>query len=384
MSTLLLVGLGHLGGQLLDGLAREVPAWRLVGASRDAVRGRARVNVARLAAVALGHDPRVEFAPLDIGDGAAVATVVDRVRPDVIVSTVTRQTWWLRDLLPEPDAASLARARFGAWLPVHLAPTLRLMRALRDAGYRGPVVTAAYPDVVNAVCARLGLAPTCGLGNLDEIEPKVRWLAAERLRVAPGALRVTLVAHHALERFVFGDRPAAREAAPPFFLRVACGEEDVTQAAGGDALLFAPWPLPATPAWHALTAASALRLIRALRSDAPVRLHAPAPRGLPGGYPVIASRAGVEVAPIDGVSLDEAIALNERAQRWDGIERIEADGTVVVSEEDAEVLRHVLGYDGARFAPAEAEARADELVARFREFARRAGVDVDRLRARML
>lgn len=382
MSTLLLVGLGHLGGQLLDELAREVPAWRLVGASRDAGRGRARVNLARLAAVALGHDPRVEFAPLDIGDGEAVAAVVDRVRPDLIVSTVTRQTWWLRDLLPEPDAASLARARFGAWLPVHLAPTLRLMRALRAAGYRGPVVTAAYPDAVNVVCARLGLAPTCGLGNLDEIEPKVRWLAAERLRVAPGALRVTLVAHHALERFVFGDRPAAREAAPPFFLRVACGEEDVTQVAGGDALLFAPWPLPATPAWHGLTAASALRLIRALRSDAPVRLHAPAPRGLPGGYPVIASRAGVEAAPIDGVSLAEAVALNERAQRWDGIERIEADGTVVVCEEDAEVLRHVLGYDGARFAPAEAEARADELVARFRQFARRAGVDVDRLRAR--
>ncbi len=48
----------------------------------------------------------------------------------------------------------------------------------------------------------------------------------------------------------------------------------------------------------------------------------------------------------------------------------------------AEALRETLGYDCPRLHPAEADARADELVARFKEYARRHGVDIDRARGR--
>ncbi len=378
--TLLLVGLGHLGGVILELLARDRTLSRIIAATRHVERGRARVNLARVGAATEGRAPALEFAPLDVNDADAVAALVDRVRPDIVLSTATLQTWWLAELLPEQQAASLGRARFGAWLPVHLAPTLRLMTALRDAGYRGLTLTAPYPDVVNCVLARAGLAPTCGVGNLDEIEPKVRLLAAERLGVGPGEVTVTLVAHHALERFVYA---GAGGEPPPHFLRVECGGRDVTRSVRAEDLLFAPYLLPPTPAWHFLTGASTTRLVRALQSETPVRLHAPAPGGLPGGYPVLASRDGVKPAPIDGLPLEDAVTINERSHRWDGIERIEPDGTVTVCDEDACVLRDVLGYDGARVAPAAAEARAHELIARFREFARRAGVDIDRVRVRL-
>lgn len=375
--TLLLVGLGHLGGVMLELLARDRTLGRIIAATRNAERGRARVNLARVGVATEGHAPILEFAPLDVNDADAVAALVDRVRPDIVLSTATMQTWWLTELLPEAEAASLGRARFGAWLPVHLAPTLKLMTALRGAGYRGLTLTAPYPDVVNCVLGRLNLAPTCGVGNLDEIEPKVRLLAADRLGVDSDEVTVTLVAHHALERFVYA---GASGEPPPHFLRVECGGRDVTREVRAEDLLCAPYPLPPTPAWHFLTAASTVRLVRALASEMPVRLHAPAPGGLPGGYPVLVSRDGVAPAPIDGLSLDQAIAINERAHRWDGIERIEPDGTVVVCDEDACVMRDVLGYDGARLAPADADGRGRELVARFREFARRAGVDLDRAR----
>jgi hypothetical protein len=252
------------------------------------------------------------------------------------------------------------------------------MRALRAADYRGLTLTAPYPDVVNCVLGRVGLAPTCGIGNLDEIEPKVRALAAGRLKADPRGLAVTLVAHHALERYVYA---GAEGEPPPYFVRVECGGRDVTSEVRAGELVLAPWTLPPTPAWHGLTAASAARLVRALGSEAPVRVHAPAPGGLPGGYPVLASREGVRVAPIDGLSQDEAIRINERSHAWDGIERVEPDGGVVVCARDADVLRRVLGYDGARMSPSDAEPRARELVERFREYARRAGVDLDRARA---
>lgn len=376
--TVVIVGLGHLGGVMLELLAREPGIRRVVAAGRDEVRGRARVNVAQLGALAQGRAPDLSFAPLDVTRPDDVAALVERETPDVLLMTASLSTWWLPDLLPAPGRAALARAGFGAWLPVHLALPLALMRALSATGVRAPVLTAPFPDVVNCVLGRIGLAPTSGVGNLDEIVPKLRLLAAARLGAPVGDVDVTLVAHHALERIVFG---AARDAqVPPHFLRIACRGRDVTEEVDGEGLLRAPFPLAWGPAIHFLTAGSAVRLVRALGSDGPVRLHAPGPAGLPGGYPVLARRSGVSVAPIDGLTLPEAIAINERSHRFDGIERIESDGTVVFSDDTVEALRETLGYDGARLPPDEAAPRGRELVARFREYAARQGVDVESAR----
>jgi len=350
-----------------------------VAASRDVARGAARVNLARLGALAQGGAPDVSFVTLDVTRADEVGERLRREAPDVVIVTASLETWWLPDLLPEEARAALARAGFGAWLPVHLALPQAFMRAASAAGFRGHVLTAPFPDVVNAVLGRVGLAPTCGVGNLDEIVPKVRHLAAERLGAPIGEIEVTLVAHHALERRAFGEAPAAGEL-PPYFLRVARGGRDVTREVDADALLRAPYPLAWGPTIHFLTAGSTVRLVGALASEAPVRLHAPGPAGLPGGYPVVASRAGVALAPVPGLTREEAVAINERSHVFDGIARIEADGTAVLADEAAAVLRDTLGYDGARLAPADADARGRELLARFREYAARHGVDIARAR----
>jgi len=218
--TIMLIGLGGLGSVVLELLAREEGLGRIVVGSRNAARGIARCNVARLGAMAQGYAPLLSFVPLDLNDGEAVAEAVHREAPDVILSTATMQTWWLPDLLPPEQAAVIKGAGFGVWLPVHLTLTMKLMEALRDAAYAGVILTAPFPDVVNCVLGRLSLAPTCGVGNLDEIVPKVRLLAAERLDAPPGAVRVLLVAHHALEPAAFG---APVDEIPPYFLRVEHG-----------------------------------------------------------------------------------------------------------------------------------------------------------------
>jgi hypothetical protein len=373
--TLMLIGLGGLGTVLLELLAREECLGRIVVASRSLERGVARCNLTRLGAMAQGYVPSISFVRLNLNEDEAVAEIVRKEAPDVILSTATMQTWWLPDLLPPEQAAAIKSAGFGVWLPVHLTLTLKLMEALCDAGYRGITLTAPFPDVVNCVLGRLDLAPTCGVGNLDEIVPKVRLLAAERLGVPLDGVRVLLVAHHALEPAAFGE-PV--DEIPPYFLRVEHRGQDVTKTIRADELLLAPYPLPSGPATHFLTAGSTVRLIRALLSDSGALLHAPAPNGLPGGYPVIANRNGVQPAPIEGLTLAEAIAINERSHRFDGIERIEADGTVVFCPAAADVLRRTLGYDCERLPPGEAEGRAQELMARFRQYAERYGVDLER------
>jgi hypothetical protein len=375
--TVMLIGLGHLGGVVLELLAREPGLGRIVACSRDEARGAPRCTLARMGATAQGFEPQIDYRRLDLDDTAAAAAVIDRERPDLILSTATLQTWWLPELLPGPAAAALAAARFGAWLPIHLPLAVRLMQALRAAGYRGVTLTAPFPDVINVILARMGMAPTSGVGNLDEIVPKVRWLAAAALRAPLQALRVYLVAHHALEPFVYGTGGTVVGEVPPHFLRVELDGRDVTRTVRAEELLLAPCPLPGGPAWAFLTAGSTVRLILAILNDGETLLHAPAPGGLPGGYPVLAGGRQVRPASIPGLDPGEAIALNERSHRFDGIERIEDDGTAVFTAATAGVLRETLGFDCARLRPDEAEARGRELVVRFRDYAARHGVRLE-------
>jgi len=367
----LLVGVGGLGAVILEFLAREPGRRSIVLAGRDVARNTARANLAILGAMAQGcPPPDITCVPLDLRDEEATAHTIARVRPNLIVSTATLQTWWLLDLLPVAASAPLRQAGFGLWLPIHLALTLRLMSAVRRAGFAGPVITAPFPDVVNPILACLGLAPTCGIGNLDEIVPKLRLLAAARLRAPVESIKVTLVAHHALEPFAFGQSGEL----PPWFMRVERDGQDVTGLLDGEALLRATYPITEGVAGHYLTAGSAVRLILALLDEDETFLHAPAPGGLPGGYPVYAGRSGVRAAPIAGLSLAEAIQINERSHPFDGIERIEPSGTVIFRQSTVEASRSILGYPCNPLRPEEAEDRAQELIERFRIHAARHGV----------
>jgi len=371
----MLIGLGDLGSALLELLAREPGLGPIIAASRDAGRGELRTNLARLGAIAQGYAPSMSFIPLDLDQPEGAAEIVHRERPDIILSTATRQTWWLADLLPEKQAARLRQARFGVWLPLHFTLTSKLMQALRAADYRGMTLTAPYPDVVNAVLAKIGLAPTCGVGNVDEIAAKVRVAATESLGEPIDHIEVVLVAHHALHTPAF---EGARGPLPPYFLRVYVGNADATEVAGGEKLLRAVYRLPVGAASCFLTAGSAVRLVRALSAGEEPSLHAPAPGGLPGGYPIVVRGGEIRLARIPGLSREDAIALNEASHSFDGIERIESDGTVVFCPQDAAVIRNVLGYHLDKLNPLDAEDCARELMAKFREFAGRAGVDLDR------
>ncbi len=370
--AVMLIGLGDLGNVILEFLVREEGLGRIVCCDLNKEQGIERCNLARLSALAQGYTPSLSFTSLDINDKEAVIEAVKKEEPEIVLNAASMQTWWLPDLLPREQAALIKSAGFGVWLPVHMTLTLKLMEALHQIDYKGITLTAPFPDVVNCVLSRLRLAPTCGLGNLDEIVPKVRLLAAERMRASIEKVRVLLVAHHALEPMVFG-QPAVE--IPPYFLRIEHEGKDVTEEVRGDELLFSPYPLPPGPAIHFLTAGSTARLIGALLSEKEVLMHAPGPKGLPGGYPVVVSNRDLRVAPIKGLTIEEAISINERSHRFDGIESIEPDGTVVFRSEAAEVLKDALGYDCRRLNPGESEERAKELIARFREYAGRFGVN---------
>ena len=351
-ATVLVVGLGDLGARVLDALARRGTVGRLIGSSRDAARGAALVGQARLVAALAGGPAHVDHAPLDLKDGAAAVALLARLDPDVIVVGAAEHTWWRGGpALP-----------YGAWLPLQVPLVRRLMEARRDAGVHAPVVCLPYPDGVGPVLAPAGLAPEVGAGNVAEV--------AAKLAVRAGAGRgdvdvdVRLVLHHAAERVAFSAFSALGRdrGEPPWAAEVRVDGEMLPQAAVAEHL-HAPYPLPSGRATHQLTAAAAVQVVEGLLSDAPARAHVPAPGGRPGGYPVHLSRGGIALALPAEMTEADAVAVNSAAAAWDGIEAIEPDGTVVLTEAAAAAVRELVGVDVARMAPPDLDALARELRA---------------------
>ena len=347
MATVVVIGLGDLGSRVLDVLARSPRIERLVGSSRNAEHGEARAAQCRLVAALQGGPRRVAFVQNDVSDVAATAAVLRRLDPDVVVTAASRHTWWRRGVAGVP---------YGAWLPLQLTLVRDLVRARDAAGVAAPVVCLPFPDNVGPALAPLGVAPELGAGNVTETAAKLELLAGD------GA-DARLVLHHAAQRYAFPDFASlggGETEEPPWAAEVRVEGEPLPDERVRE-LFHAPWPLPWGRDSHDLTAAATAQIVEGLLADEPMRTHAPAPDGRPGGYPVRLARGRVELDLPEGLAEGEAVAINTRAARWDGLEGVEPDGTLVFTDAVADATERHLGIRVERVSPSDNDAVADEL-----------------------
>jgi len=367
----MIVGLGDLGAHVLDMLSRLPSRPRIVVAGRREEWLIRRKNLANYVAMHLGVEPDLGHVVVDLDDEARTAEAISAINPDIIFSAVSLQSWRVITELPKAIFDELDEAQFGPWLPMHLTPVHALMRAVALSGVSARVVNAAFPDCVNAVLGQVGLAPTIGIGNVANIVPALRSSVACALDQPVGRVRISLVAQHYFTHRVprHGDAGGA-----PFHLTATLDGDDVTKRidiAEVLKLLTKQLRRQGGIAGQALTAASAMSVLSAMLEDAGRVVHAPGPNGLPGGYPVrITARGGEPVLPA-GLSLDDAIAMNEACQRKDGIDKIDADGTVHFTELEMAIMKRMLGYECRSMRLEESGAWARELRAKYLEFASR-------------
>lgn len=363
--TVVVAGLGDLGGRVLHLLAGSPQVHRLVGWGAPSALALSRVGQAGLLADVLGGPRSVEHDAIDLRDERAVADALSRTAPDVVVFAASRHTWWR---VP-PAAAALP---YGVWLPLQVSLMRTLMRAHHAVGSEAVVVALPYPDVVGPVLAAQGLAPHAGAGNVSEVAAKLRLVAAQRYGRPREQVEVRLVLHHAAERLAFelfeaapagvaADPATPTQQIPPYLAQVTVEghrlPDDVV-----DRMLRAPYPLPPGSESHQLTAATVTSLVAALLGDRPRLLHVPAPGGLPGGYPVEVSRGTIELALPEGMGRHDAVRTNECAAAFDGISSIDDDGTVHFTEAARHEVQQVLGVTLGPLTPGNLESVADELA----------------------
>lgn len=376
---IMLIGVGELGGILLEYLCRVPDICEIVVCDSNVDWGTRKTNSAIEGAALMGFYPKISFRHIDVTKIDQTAELIAAIKPTVIFNGTTLQSWWVVNELPVDVSSKLYKIRcaLGPWAAMHLALASKIMFAVKESGVYTHVVNSSFPDVTNVSLGRIGLAPAVGIGNMGLVIPYVQKAASEILEVPMRNIGVEMIGHHF--HCYYWCR-AGEGYGAPYYLRVYHGQEDVTEKLGSPESFIAELPKrgarPAGRHGQFVVAASCARNILSIFFDRNDIVHCPGPQGLEGGYPVRLSRKGAEVVLPKGISLEQARGINLAAQEFDGIKEIEENGDVVLTDESYDTFKNMLGVDCRRITIRDSFDQAMELKRKFYEFARKHNVNI--------
>ncbi len=356
----MIFGLGDLGGWVLEFLSRCQGVSTIITCDIKEDWAAMKTECAAIGAGQQGYDKTIKFEKCDVNDIDGTAELLKRYNPDVIYSALTLLGWLELRVIPQAIGPGYHRATV-CLTPLQVVLVSNLMKARQKAGITAPVVNNSFPDVVNPVLWRNGLGPLVGAGNLDLTVSEVRRKISVAESVPIREITVYFIADHAVVSQ--GTRTGV-----PFFFKVLTGDKNITSKFDVNSLISDSLLMATPPDWttwlnEPYVAASAVRNIMAIINDTNQFAHAPGPNGLPGGYPIRINASGVEVVLPEEITMEEAIKINLDGLKYEGVEEIKDDGTVVLTSEAYNIQRELYGLDLREYRFADMDDIAKELVA---------------------
>jgi len=368
---ILVIGLGQLGFDIAHLLSQTPNIGKIILADNNEESGTNRTENVVYTAAHQGFYPSIEFAKIDLSDVDRTAQQLTEIQPDLIINATTLMSWWVHHTLSRSTFEKVNEAGLGPQTPMHLALTYRLMLARKKAKCEALVVNCSYSDVVNPVLAKIGLAPTVGGGNMDLNTPKIRYLVSQKLKVPIQNVSVYLVGHHGLltawmqdefwAKILVGDKDVSNKF-PINLLRDYLYPKVKADMSGGETFRVPP---------NRDIAASFVKNALAIYFDRGIITNAPGPAGYPGCYPVRISAKGAEIYLPDGLTLREAIRINEKNAKRDGVEKIREDGTLVITDKAAKIVKDVFDFECKELRIQNSMEDAEALLAKFKKVLKR-------------
>lgn len=317
-------GIGKLGGPVVDLLARLHPDCRFVIVSRSRERSERRANLTRYLAAQWLLFPEVIGEEADLLDQLGTVELLRRHSPDVVFNATTPFPWWKIEALPETERTLANQAGPGMWCALDCLLPLALTRAIGSSGTNPVHVNGCYPDMTNRFLASERHAPQLGIGNISNLVPGLTLAFAGALGRHPADIGIQLVGHH----YVSWNAPTAKGCAnAPYHLTVTHPSGSL-RFQGPDDSPFSELRARASRVRGldglGVTIGSACTLLDELLGGPRRRHHSPGALGLAGGYPVRLGDDGSPSLDLDpSLTPQDAADLNERAQKFDGIESVE-------------------------------------------------------------
>lgn len=365
-TTVMIFGLGDVGGWVLEYLARAQGIGTIIGCDKRDVWGRKKVDCAAVGSGHMGYSKKLFFEQIDVYDTDRTAEIIKKYNPDLIYSCMTLLSWTKPTFLPK-DVKVKVQKIVGPMLPMHLTLPYKLMQAVKKANSKAICLNNSWADFVNPVLCKAGYPVLVGGGgNLDNVAGEVRRKISIAEKVPIKDVKLYFIFEHSVN--TFGTRTGI-----PYFCKIMVGDKNVTSQFDVDSLI-SDRLLTTRPEWimwhHAsIVASSSVKHIMAIINDTNEFSHAPGPNGLIGGYPIRIGAEGVKVELPEEITMEQATKINIEGGKYEGVEEIKDNGTLVFTDEAHEIAREILGLDYKELRLEDTEERAEEILSAYKRLA---------------
>ena len=362
-NTVMIFGLGDLGGWVLEFLARRLGVSTIIACDKREDWGKRKTEGAAMSSGTEGYYKTIKFEKCDVLATDVTAELIDKYNPDLIYTSMTLMSWTVPASLPEEIHEEVKKIA-GPIMSLQVALLYSLMQAVKKSGTDAICINNSWPDIVNPMLCRSGFNVLVGAGNLDLIVAEIKRNISVWENVPMSDVTVYLFCEHVLN-------VRHPKLGIPYYLKVMINDKDITSRYDTDSLVFMTQTPHEWVSWcaHPLVASSAVRNIMAILNDTNEFTHAPGPNGLIGGYPLRISGKGVEIELPEGITMEQAIKINVDGAKFEGVEEIKSDGTLVVTDEAYKITKELLGLEIRAVRPADSLEQAKEVVAAFKKLA---------------
>lgn len=346
-ARIMIIGLGSVGNYLLDYLmssADENIEISVVGRQEEKMTSD--VNIARVASMIRGQNrTRVSvFGGVNLTDVAAIAEVIGRVQPDIIVNSSRAYPGLKYGSISWPNIRA-----YGIWAPLAIRFTKNIMEACETISSNAVVINTSYSDAVIPWLKTAGRAyPDFGSGNLNHLLPRMKFaIAGEKGIHDYWNIDITMAISHFHDVVI--SKEGQTEGVDLLIDIRYQGEKIVTNIP--EMIAKCKIPMPVDAKRNQMNASSNFEIIKAIlgavREGTKTKIHCPGAFGEIGGYPVIIDGTGEKVSAYiceDYFDLEQMRRKNRESIYLDGIENVE-NGVLVYTDELLDKVKNAFGAD---------------------------------------
>jgi len=322
---IVIFGTGEFAGRILHDIAATArKPVKVTVAGIDTERAAWLKLAANSRAAIFGTPVKVDSLIVDLMNRDATEAAVTKLRPNVAIQAASLQTTAVIGHRSDGWSQLVAEGGLSVTAVFQSLLSIRVGEALKKIAPNCLHVNCCFPDVVNTLIAAAGLPIACGVGNIAILSST---FTAVRPDLAAKGMRV-LAHYQALGPF---RRPPEERKGP--LPRVWIGNDELPDVYA----TFREVRLTTRPAVD-VSGACSVPLLLAMAAGEEHRTHAPAPNGLPGGYPIRLRGGRIELDLPSGISEAEAIAWNTAFEARNGL-TVTPAGHVTYNGQLAERLR---------------------------------------------
>ncbi len=344
-ARILIIGLGSVGGYLLDYLLSSGDSGiEVFVAGRNEEKMVTDVNIVRVAALIRNQNrTTVKIrSDVDLNQVESITRCLQDCRPDIIINSSRAYSGLKYGSISWKNVRA-----YGIWAPLAVKYTKNIMEAYELAASDAIVINTSYSDVVIPWLKSAGKAyPDLGSGNINHLIPRIQFAVAEECGVADyWNINVTYAVSH------FHDVVISKEGQTEHVAQLIHIEHNGKKLEPDMDKIFAACkiPMPVDAKRNMMNASSNFEIIegilRAVRQGEKVKFHSPGAFGEIGGYPVEIDGTGARITARiceEQFDIGAMRRKNQESIYLDGIEKIE-DGTLFYTDELIEKSRLAFG-----------------------------------------